>query len=418
MSIQSVGFGRRRGLRKRRPIAFAAVAVKRKLRHHEQLAADFDDGSVHFSVIVFEDPQVLDLLGQKVGVGVAISFADAQKDAKSGADLADSDRIDRDTRLRDSLNDGTHDSINGFLRSAVAERGRANNSAKLFSHLGRSSELLTEIGAGDNKAGTIYSQPTFHSIPMRAPKLFFLLVGVTFTMVALPSRADLAALENRQEAGDSARVGVVTGMVFGKVSVAGRRQKPKPLPVYKNRSFCGPTVRDETLLIGPDGGLANAVVVFRSLEGRTSPHPGTLTLDNKQCAFTPHVQVGVVGSELLLKNSDPILHTVHARMGNETLFNVGLPNWRRVTKRLERAGVIKINCDVLHTWMSAAIVIIESPYFAVTDAAGAFTIDNLPAGEYDVEVWHERLGSRRQLITVSGDSLISFNVVYSPDQVR
>jgi hypothetical protein len=68
--------------------------------------------------------------------------------------------------------------------------------------------------------------------------------------------------------------------------------------------------------------------------------------------------------------------------------------------------------------MSAAIVIIESPYFAVTDAAGAFTIDNLPAGEYDVEVWHERLGSRRQLITVSGDSLISLNVVYSPDQVR
>jgi len=207
-------------------------------------------------------------------------------------------------------------------------------------------------------------------------------------------------------------------MVFGKVSVAGRRQKPKPLPVYKNRSFCGPTVRDETLLIGPDGGLANAVVVFRSLEGRTSPHPGTLTLDNKQCAFTPHVQVGVVGSELLLKNSDPILHTVHARMGNETLFNVGLPNWRRVTKRLERAGVIKINCDVLHTWMSAAIVIIESPYFAMTDGVGRFKFGGLPTGDYEVEVWHERLGLRRQLITVSGESLVSLNVVYAVDQIR
>ena len=45
-------------------------------------------------------------------------------------------------------------------------------------------------------------------------------------------------------------------------------------------------------------------------------------------------------------------------------------------------------------------------------------VDNLPAGEYDMEVWHERLGPRRQLITVSGESLILLNVVYAPDQVR
>jgi hypothetical protein len=317
------------------------------------------------------------------------------------------------------LNDGTHDSINGLVKisggSTRASEQLCESGLASWSILG---ELLTEINEGDNKAGTIYSQPTFGSILMGAAELLFLLVGATSTLVALPSRADLAALDNHREAGNTARVGAVTGLVLGKVSVAGRRQKPKLLPVFKNRSFCGPSVHDETLLASPDGGLANAVVVFRPLEGRTSLHPGTLTLDNKRCAFTPHVQVAVVGSELLLKNSDPILHTVHARMGNETLFNVGLPKWRRVTKRLERAGVIKINCDVLHTWMSAAIVVIESPYFAVTDAAGDFTVDNLPAGEYDMEVWHERLGSRQQLITVSGESLISLNVVYAPDQVR
>ena len=72
-----------------------------------------------------------------------------------------------------------------------------------------------------------------------------------------------------------------------------------------------------------------------------------LVLDNKQCAFAPHVQVATLGSDLLLKNSDPILHTVHARLGKETLFNVGLPTWRQVTKRLDREGLIKIDCDVL-----------------------------------------------------------------------
>jgi hypothetical protein len=72
----------------------------------------------------------------------------------------------------------------------------------------------------------------------------------------------------------------------------------------------------------------------------------------------------------ILKNRDPILHTVHARIGKETLFNVGLPTWRQVTKRLDRAGVMRIDCDVLHTWMSAAIVVVTTPYFTITDNNG------------------------------------------------
>ena len=146
------------------------------------------------------------------------------------------------------------------------------------------------------------------------------------------------------------------GSVTGTVSVAGAVQRPKPLPVFKNRSFCGTAVPNETLLIGAGGGLRNAVVLLRPLDGNAPIRPGAVILDNKHCAFTPHVQVATVGSELLLKNSDPILHTVHARLGKETLFNVGLPRWRQVTKRLDRPGVVRIDCDVLHTWMSAAIV--------------------------------------------------------------
>jgi hypothetical protein len=138
-----------------------------------------------------------------------------------------------------------------------------------------------------------------------------------------------------------------------------------------------------------------------------------LILDNQRCAFAPHVQVAPLGSELLLKNSDPILHTVHARLGRETLFNVGLPKWRAVTKRLDRAGVVKIDCDVLHTWMSAAIVVTDSPYFAVTDQHGAFNIDGLPPGDYEMEVWHERLGAKTRRLSVSGVSVVSLVVVYA-----
>jgi len=138
-----------------------------------------------------------------------------------------------------------------------------------------------------------------------------------------------------------------------------------------------------------------------------------LVLDNKQCAFAPHLQVGAVGSELLLKNSDPILHTVHARMGNETLFNVGLPTWRQVTKRLNRIGVVRIDCDVLHTWMSAVIVVTDTPYFAVSDQNGNFVMEQLPAGQYRAEIWHEKLGAKTIGVAVTPDSIVALDFVYA-----
>jgi hypothetical protein len=152
------------------------------------------------------------------------------------------------------------------------------------------------------------------------------------------------------------------GQLRGAVLLSGKYQRPAPLKVVKSRSFCGLTVHNETLLVDPGGGVRNAVVILRPLDRAVDVKPSSISLDNKRCAFTPHVQIAGLGSELLLKNSDPILHTVHARLGTETLFNVGLPRWRQVSKVLDRLGAIRIDCDVLHTWMSAAIVVVSTPY--------------------------------------------------------
>jgi hypothetical protein len=186
-----------------------------------------------------------------------------------------------------------------------------------------------------------------------------LLVIFVFSLVAAGSIDSAAGEFQIASAGE--RVSGRMESVSGTVSVAGNPQRPKPLPVFKNRSFCGTQVSNETLLVGRHGGLQNAVLTFHPLDRNTAAQPMKLVLDNKQCAFAPHVQVATVGSDLLLKNSDPILHTVHARVGKETLFNVGLPTWRQVTKRLDRVGLIRIDCDVLHTWMSAVIIVTRTP---------------------------------------------------------
>ena len=202
------------------------------------------------------------------------------------------------------------------------------------------------------------------------------------------------------------------GRVSGRVIVGGSYDKPKPLPVFKNRSFCGSRVLNETLLVGREGGLRNAVVTLHPLDRNAAAQPMPLVLDNKQCAFAPHLQVAAVGSELLLKNSDPILHTVHARIGNETLFNVGLPTWRQVTKRLDRIGVIRIDCDVLHTWMSAVVVVTDTPYFTVSDQNGNFVIE-LPAGQYRAEIRHEKLGAKTIAVAVTPDRMVALDFVYA-----
>lgn len=214
------------------------------------------------------------------------------------------------------------------------------------------------------------------------------------------------------------REAVTTAKLLGRVTVAGNLPQAKPLKVFKSRAYCGATVPDETLLFSADGGLRNAVVILRGIEARHRARAGKFLLDNVHCAFVPHVQVAPLNSELLLKNSDPILHTVHARLDSETLFNVGLPNWRRVTKRLDRLGVIKINCDVLHTWMTAAVVVTDSPHFAVTDERGDFAIEGLPSGDYVAEIWHERLGTQRRRLEVRAARSIHLDVVYSGEKIR
>jgi plastocyanin len=210
--------------------------------------------------------------------------------------------------------------------------------------------------------------------------------------------------------------GKEAGSVVGTVWLVGAYEKPVRLKVFKNRDFCGPWVANESLLVNSDGGVQNAVIVLRPTDRQARVQPASIVLDNRNCAFAPHVQVAPVGSELQLKNSDPILHTVHARLGKETLFNVGLPRWRQVTKTLTRSGIIRINCDVLHTWMSAAIVVTQSPYFALTDQHGRFVIEQLPAGEYEMETWHEKLGTRNRWIHVSESAQTSVDVVYGLNQ--
>lgn len=81
-----------------------------------------------------------------------------------------------------------------------------------------------------------------------------------------------AAVLTASEVGPGAagKSGRVTADLAGTVSVVGKYGPPKPLPVFKNRDFCGPSVPNETLLVDAAGGLGNAVVTLRALDRKAS----------------------------------------------------------------------------------------------------------------------------------------------------
>ncbi len=219
----------------------------------------------------------------------------------------------------------------------------------------------------------------------------------------------LAWAPKRLAAGTAA--GVVTGTVTGTVTYSGkapRRQRIKPT---QDIAVCGRhAIYDETLIVGKNGGLANAVV---SIEvGKQLPRPAPIHLDQVSCIFVPHVLATRAGSKLRITNSDPVLNTPHAYMGKRTLFNIAQPlQGMEHTRKLKKPGLVKMICDV-HQWESAFIKVFKHNCFAVTDSHGAFTVTDIPAGTYAVTVWHEKLGEKLGEVTVSASSSAALDLVF------
>lgn len=189
---------------------------------------------------------------------------------------------------------------------------------------------------------------------------------------------------------------------------------PTKVPVNINMSTCGDKVFTENLLVDHGGrGIQNVVV---RLDGITAGKalPGDMTITNKDCAFSPHVGVGIQGMKLQLKNEDPILHTTRPIIDQRALFNKPLvPNAPPPNPRtIRQAGLMEVKCDV-HDWMQAWVVVHTNPYVAVSDASGKLVIDAIPPGTYPFVAWHEQLGEQRGQVEILADQTSELKLEFS-----
>jgi|HubBroStandDraft_6_1064221.scaffolds.fasta_scaffold804760_1 hypothetical protein len=198
-----------------------------------------------------------------------------------------------------------------------------------------------------------------------------------------------------------------TGTVAGQFILEGDIPKLAPLVKQgdtnvKNSEVCAKQeVPDESLVV--DEGTKGIANVFVYLAKPPAGMPAELKeskdkivkFDQKNCHFLPHALIVRTDQTVAILSDDPISHNTHVYPirqdgKNETIApdREGKVQWQfTVPEKMPTT----VKCDI-HSWMEARWLIIDHPYAAVTDKQGRFKIENVPAGEHNFLVWHERAG--------------------------
>lgn len=140
-----------------------------------------------------------------------------------------------------------------------------------------------------------------------------------------------------------------------------------------------------------------------------------VVMDQKGCQYVPHV-VGVMQGETVeFRNSDSTMHNIHTMpvtVGNETVDVSQGPKGAPVVKRMVKQELMMpVRCNN-HPWMNAFINVSATPFFAVSDATGNFTIQGLPPGTYTLGAVQEKLGEKTIQVTVPADGAGTANVSF------
>jgi len=174
--------------------------------------------------------------------------------------------------------------------------------------------------------------------------------------------------------------------------------------------------RVELLVLGEGQKMANVFVYIKSgVPQKDYPVPSEpVILEQLGCTYVPHVFGIRAGQTLKLLNEDGTLHNVHAVPKENRVFNLAMPKTKTTaTSVFEKPEfMFPIKCDV-HPWMGAYCAVMSHPFFDTTKKDGKFTIDGLEAGTYEIEAWHERLGTKTAKITVTANDTKTVNFSFS-----
>lgn len=160
------------------------------------------------------------------------------------------------------------------------------------------------------------------------------------------------------------------------------------------------------------GNPANVVVYIKNTGNMNFPPPEKhAIMDQKNLTFIPHVLPVLKGTTVDFLNSDHVKHNVFSPDRIARRFNLG--TYGKGEKRshtFNKAGDAVILCNV-HPEMEAYVVVLPNPFFAITDEEGYFHIKNVPAGQYTIRTWHEKLRGISKKITVESGKTTQLHII-------
>jgi plastocyanin len=208
------------------------------------------------------------------------------------------------------------------------------------------------------------------------------------------------------------------GTLKGTITLNGTPPAPKELQAKgkasKDPEYCAkdaPIVSERLIVDAGTKGVKNVLVYIPrptavNEEAKSKATSAKIEFDQLHCVFTPHVLAVEKGTEVEVKNSDPVTHNVNARLkanGTSNMLLAPKAAQDRKINETERSPS-EVVCDV-HPWMKAYWMVVDNPYFAVTDEKGNFEIKNVPAGTQKVVVWQEAVAPNGFLTAPSGDNV-------------
>ena len=181
-----------------------------------------------------------------------------------------------------------------------------------------------------------------------------------------------------------------TGRVAGTVRLTMAGRAPSGATVYASRSVAPrakalPEIRNVVMFFAD--GPARAAKTMRA------------SIAQRDEQFLPHVVAVTTGSSVDFPNDDSIFHNVFS-LSRPATFDLGrYPSGASRARTFQKPGIVKVYCQI-HSQMSAVIRVFEHEWFTIPDDKGTFSLEGLAPGTYTLVAWHERIGERRDPVTI------------------
>lgn len=154
----------------------------------------------------------------------------------------------------------------------------------------------------------------------------------------------------------------------------------------------------------------NTVIYIEKADGNFKPSANNPRMDQKNLTFIPKILPVIVGSTVDFLNNDDVVHNVFSPDACAGKFNLG--SWKKgevKSHKYDKLGCQSVILCNVHPEMEAYVIVLQNPYYAVTDKEGNYSIKNVPPGKYKIKIWNEKLKASDQEIIVPASGKLEVN---------